>query len=381
MDVYITDVAAFLPNAPVDNEHIEHVLGCIQGIPSRVKRIVLRNNGIRTRHYALDTQTGRLTHSNAQLAAAAVQRLRPYQAYSPEDIACLCCGTTSADLLFPGHALMVLGELGIAECDAVSTHGICISGMTALKHAWMNVALGLSENAVASGSELASSYMRSRFFTGLGQVDTELEKKPILAFDADFLRWMLSDGAGAVFMSSSPNPEGLSLRVEWIENISFAGHLETCQYSGGMKREDGTVAGWRTDEALEAGASGHIFAVKQDIKLLDREIVRTAIDQALMRVVRRHNLSPKDIDWFLPHYSSHYFRDKFFVRMQEMGFEIPEERWFTNLYTKGNTGSAAIYIILEELFHSGRLQKGERLLCFVPESGRFSHCYMLLTVV
>ncbi len=380
MDVYINDVSAFLPNSPVDNEQIEHVLGRIQGVPSRVKKIVLRNNGIVTRHYALDPETGRLTHTNAELAATAITRLIPYPEYTVQDIQCLCCGTTSADLLFPGHALMVLGELGIDECDAVSTHGICISGMTALKHAWMNVSLGLSANAVASGSELASSFMRSRFFTGLGQANADVEKKPILAFDADFLRWMLSDGAGAVFLSRSPNPESLSLRVDWIENISFAGQLDTCQYSGGMKEADGTIRGWRTDEALDAGASGQMFAVKQDIKLLDREIVRTAIDEALMRVVRRHELTPEDIDWFLPHYSSHYFRDKFSSRMREMGFEIPEERWFTNLYTKGNTGSAAIYIILEEIFHSGRLKEGERLLCFVPESGRFSHCYMLLTV-
>jgi len=36
---------------------------------------------------------------------------------------------------------------------------------------------------------------------------------------------------------------------------------------------------------------------------------------------------------------------------------------------------------MEALFKSGKLEKGERLLCFIPESGRFSHCYMMLTVV
>lgn len=46
-----------------------------------------------------------------------------------------------------------------------------------------------------------------------------------------------------------------------------------------------------------------------------------------------------------------------------------------------NIGSASIYIIMEELFKSGKLQKREKLLCFIPESGRFSHCFMLLTVV
>jgi len=134
-------------------------------------------------------------------------------------------------------------------------------------------------------------------------------------------------------------------------------------------------------EGLSEEEYKHIFAVKQDIKLLDREIVRTAIDSALMQTVSKHGLTPKDIDWFLPHYSSHYFRDKFFNRMKELGFEIPESKWFTNLYTTGNTGSAAIYIIMQELFHSGKLQRGEKILCFIPESGRFSHCYMMLTVV
>jgi 3-oxoacyl-[acyl-carrier-protein] synthase-3 len=67
--------------------------------------------------------------------------------------------------------------------------------------------------------------------------------------------------------------------------------------------------------------------------------------------------------------------------MKEIDFEIPYEKWFTNLTTKGNTGSASIYIIMEELFHSGKLKKGQKLLCFIPESGRFSHCYMMLTVV
>jgi 3-oxoacyl-[acyl-carrier-protein] synthase-3 len=65
--------------------------------------------------------------------------------------------------------------------------------------------------------------------------------------------------------------------------------------------------------------------------------------------------------------------------MEKIGFALPYERWFTNLADKGNTGSASIYIILEELFHSGRIQKGQKLLCFIPESGRFSMCYMLLT--
>ena len=52
-----------------------------------------------------------------------------------------------------------------------------------------------------------------------------------------------------------------------------------------------------------------------------------------------------------------------------------------NLYTKGNTGSASIYIMLEELLNSGHLSEGEQVLCVVPESGRFQSCIMLLTAL
>jgi 3-oxoacyl-[acyl-carrier-protein] synthase-3 len=63
------------------------------------------------------------------------------------------------------------------------------------------------------------------------------------------------------------------------------------------------------------------------------------------------------------------------------GFEIPDDRWFTNLPSKGNTGAASIYIILEELMASGRVEPGQRILCFVPESSRFSFAVFQLTAV
>lgn len=383
MDVFINDVSAFLPNEPVTNDAIEDVLGKVNGIGSKAKRIVLNSNQIRQRYYALNPESGRLTHTNARLTAEAIRKLRPYAGFTPDHIQCLCCGTTSPDLMFPGHALMVQGELGLEACEAVTTSGICISGMTAFKYAFMNVAAGLCANAVAAGSELASSYMRARFLTPFYKETTDLETRPERAFDADFLRWMLSDGAGAAFLSPEKNPEknrdGLSLKVDWVEVISFAGRLETCMYAGGVKQADGSVSGWRDIEAISPESMPHRFSVRQDIKLLDRKIVQT-MGSALSSVIRKRALRPDAVDWFLPHYSSDYFRPKFYAEMQRIGFEIPYGRWFSNLSEKGNTGSAAIYIIIEELLHSGRLEPGQKLLCFIPESGRFSHAFVGLTV-
>ena len=389
MEVYINDLSYFLPNEPISNDEIEHVLGKIMNLPSRVKRVVLRNNKIKTRYYAIDPKTGKLTHTNAELVAEAVRKLNPTNNFDVNLIECLCSGTSSPDILLPGHALMVLGELGIPNCEAVSTAGICISGMTAFKYACMNVATGMSKNAVATGSELSSSVLRAKFYSEKSDLDLNIESptedinmnsNPELAFNADFLRWMLSDGAGAAFISNSPNQEGISLKVEWIENVSYAGQYETCQYMGATKLENGKVVGWREYDILSESEREHIMAIKQDIKLLNKNIIHTMINMAFADIVKKKNLRVEDIDWFLPHYSSGYFRDIIYKHLVDIDFEIPYDKWYTNLYEKGNTGSASIYIILEELFKSGNLKKGEKILCLIPESGRFSHCYMMLTV-
>lgn len=380
MEVYITDISVFLPNDPVANDEIEDVLGKIHDVRSRVKSRVLKNNGIRTRYYAIDRKTGELNYTNAQLTAEAVRRLKPYEGFSINDIQCLCCGTSMADLITPGHGLMVAGELKIGPCEIISTAGICLSGITSLKAAYANVALGFSTNAVATGSELASSLLRSNFFEHLPG-DPDFKNHPILTFESDFLRWMLSDAAGAVFLTASKNQDRPSLRVDWIEHVSYAGKLDTCMYAGGHKNEDGTVTGWRQLKSLPEALERNYFALKQDTELLGDHIIRITVNEGLARTMARRNIKASDVDWFLPHYSSEFFRDKVYDAMVETGFEVPYEKWFTNLADKGNTGSASIYVMMEELFHSGKLKEGDKILCYIPESGRFSIAYMLLTVV
>jgi len=380
MPVFINDMAIFMPNAPVPNDDIEKVLGKVDDLASRSRRIVLKTNGIKRRFYALDPHTGALTHSNAQLSAEAVRKLKPYADFQLEQIQCLCCGTASPDLLFPGHALMVQGELGLPPCEAVTAAGICISGMIAFKYAFMNIAMGMSNNAVAVGSEISSSFMRSGFFASPCGNGGNPAKRAALPFDTDFLRWMLSDGAGAAFLSDRPTSDRISLRVDWIDHVSYAGELDVCMYGGGCKDSDGRVTGWRRTDEIMPDEFKHAMAVKQDVRLLDQQIVET-MKRALSDSITKHGLEAHRIDWFLPHYSSQYFREKVFQGLHEIDFEIAYKRWFTNLETMGNTGSASIYIMLCELMHSGRIQTGDTLLCFIPESGRFSHCFMQLTAV
>lgn len=377
---YITGTAVFLPNAPVDNEQIESVLGMIGGKPSRARRIILRSNGIRQRHYAIDPSSGLTTHTNAQLTAEAIRGLAD-SGFNLSDIDCLATGTTRPDQLMPGHGVMVHGELRNPPCDVVSTAGVCASGVTALKYAWMSVLCGLSKNAVATGSELASAGLHARNFEAESTHRVaELETHPEVAFEKDFLRWMLSDGAGSFLIQNQPRAEGLSLRIDWIEILSQADSMEVCMYAGGEKQENGTLKGWQAFPA-EEWTQRSVFTVKQDVRLLNAEVVEATFAKPVRLAMQKYGLRAEDVDYLLPHMSSEYFRNPIAEAIANCGLPVPDEKWFTNLHTRGNTGSASIYIMVDELLRSGRLKHGDRLLCMVPESGRFTGALFHLTAV
>lgn len=377
--VFINRISAFLPHDPVGNEQMEERLGLVGGKPSRARKLVLKRNGIQQRHYAIDPQTGAPSMNNAQISAAAVRGLLG-PGFALADVDCLVAGTASPDQVMPGHGVMLQGELGNPPCEVVTTAGICLCGMTALKYAWLSVASGESKNAVACGSELASSLMLARNFDAEYESRVEqLQSQPEIAFEKDFLRWMLSDGAGAVWLQGQPNARGLSLRIDWIDVLSFADSMPPCMYAG-AEMQDGQLQGWSRFDG-EARNRLSVMAIKQDVKLLNENIVKFTVEETLKRIMARRDLRVADIDYFLPHYSSEYFRERLAEGLANIDLPIPQQRWFTNLTSKGNTGAASIFIMLEELFNSGALRSGQRLLCYVPESGRFSSAFMQLTVV
>ena len=360
---------------------MESILGEIGGRPSRAKKLILRSNKIKSRYYAIDPDTGHASHNNTELTAEAIRSLQQ-MGCDLDKLSLLACGTTLPDQLMPNHALMVQGELQLPPCEAVATSGICLSGIMALKYAYLSIKAKETTNAIATGSENVSSLMRGYLFkkeAKTGEEQLKQNKKEI-AFEKDFLRWMLSDGAGAVWMSDQPLQEGISLRIDWIKQTSYAGELPTCMYSGAEKEAGGKLNGWR-NFLPQAWMDHSVFAIKQDVKLLNKKIIEYTVSKPLQTLVDDKLVQADKIDWFLPHYSSAYFRDKVYDGIVTADCDIPQERWFSNLSTKGNTGSASIYIILDELFHSGKLRKGETLLCYIPESGRFSTAFMHLTVV
>lgn len=370
-----------LPNDPVPNDRIEQVLGRVSGRGFRAKNIVLKNNGIENRHYALDPRTGKSTHTNARITAEAVQGLVRESGIAPQRIEGLACGTSTPDHLFPPHAAMVQGELGWPLMETVSTSGVCCSGVAAWKHAYLAVRSGTARNYVAAGSERVSPLLRAERFEKTANKDPDgnaPERLPHAAFSRDFLRWMLSDGAGAFLLEDQPRSGRSCLKIEWMDILSRAGQLPPCMMLGGIPNAPGRPVSWMDAPPEHCIRDGY-FQITQDIRLLEKHIVSCVIGKAFDRIVRKRKIRPEDIHWFLPHYSSEYFREKLFEGLNMAGFLIPQKNWFTNLRQKGNTGAASIFVMLDELFRSGKIAAGERILCMIPESSRFSVAYVLLS--
>lgn len=376
-NVYITRSAKFLPNEAISNDEMEDYLGKINQLPSKARRIVLRNNGIKKRYYVVDKQQ-KIHFTNAELTAEAIKNLFDEQVTS-QDIQVLSVGTSTPDQLLPSHASMVHGLLKNPTVELNSSSGICCSGMNALKFAYLSVLAGTAENAVSSGSECVSPWMLNKRFDEEIENLKELEQQPVIAFRKEFLRWMLSDGAAAFLLQNKPNENSISLKIEWMESYSFAHEIEACMYAGADKNEEGDLIPWQqftNDDWLRKS----IFSIKQDVKILDEFILVKGVE-SMLDALRKHEISVEEIDYFLPHISSMYFKDKLYDSFKNAGFEIPADKWFLNLDQVGNVGSASIYLMVEELMNSGKLKTGDRILLSVPESGRFSYAYAYLTVV
>ena len=377
-NVYINNIQKYMPNEPVFNDEIEDYLGFIGGKKSKARKIVLRSNGIKRRFYVLEKGTQKALYSNAQLTANAIRKLEN-ENFKLDELECLSCGTTSPDQLMPNHALMVHGELKLDEIEVLSAAGICLSGVNALKYVYYAIKCDEIKSGVSTGSETASMLLCAKNFEEESKNLKVLEQNPQIAFEKDFLRWMLSDGAGAILLQNKANKDKISLKIDWIDTLSYAGEMPVCMYSGGEVLEN-SFFGWRNYSQNQVQEKS-LLSVSQDVKLLNENIVEYTVVKPLRKILKKRDITVNEIDYFLPHYSSEFFKEKLYAGLKEVGFEIPYEKWFTNLTKFGNTGSASIYIILEELFNSGKLNKGEKLLCYVPESGRFSTAFMLLEVV
>lgn len=364
MQCFITQTGSFLPGSPIENGEIEKYLGSLDG-EENVKKTVLRMNGIERRHYAQD-ENQQPTFDVYQLACEAiVDCLKMRTLDSPESeasISCLTAGTTYAPLGGPGLCSILHDKLQskrlINDAVEIGSHaGICTSAAAALVSSIRAVKAGEHRAALCVGTEHPSSALKAEAINPIDDRDQHADLRQSQWFMSVFLRFMLSDGAGAFLLEHEPKPKGVSLKVNWTHSRSFAHVAPLC-----MKLENQGVM------------------LSQDISILAQHLVPTA-RKFTASAMKQNGDSLDTYKMVLPHLSSFFFRRKMERVMQEFSKTSDPVPYWTNLATAGNTGSASIYIMLDHFLRQNTIENGDRLLLFIPESGQFNYVMVSLTAV
>ncbi|WP_237064185.1 MULTISPECIES: 3-oxoacyl-[acyl-carrier-protein] synthase III C-terminal domain-containing protein [Microbulbifer] len=373
-NVFITGSGSFLPGLPVDNREMEGRIGLLGPHSRRLKSATLRQNGIRQRHYAIGAG-GDYLFTNAEMAARAVEAACDRGRVDSSSLDYLAASTTQGDMLVPGHACAVHGELGNGALELGSFQSVCASSMMAIKSAYLGVKAGEHRRAAACGSEFSSRWFQPGFYDSVDFSTMGTGE----AFQYEFLRWTLSDGAGALLMETEPQPGVPCLRIDWIEQKSFAHRFPSCMSAGSSPGPDGNHRPWAHFGSPAGAIEGAAFPLRQDFTLLE-QMFPVWVGYYL-EVLERREIDPARVKYFLPHYSARALGERMKQLLASAGAMIPEERWRNHQDQVGNVGSASIFLLLDRLLREEQLQEGDRVLCFVPESGRCLAAFMCLTVV
>lgn len=374
MDAYVTAGGQYLPGPPIGTAEMGAYIGHLSDRSDRLGRMVLRQNGIKTRHYAIRPD-GTTEWTLAKLAAEAARNCLSKAEIDAAEIGLLATATTQNDLMVPGLASGVHHALGLPPLEIASHQSVCGSSMMALKNAALQVQAGEHRAALALGAEFSSRYFRPGFYLGTADIDDAGE----LPGDGEFLRWTLSDGAAALIIEPKPARHRLSLKIDWISIRSFADRFVPCMTGGAVRQADGTMKPWSHFASIGEAAQAGAFQLRQDVDALHRMLPVWVGE--LMRLIDEGRVDPRKVDHFVCHYSAKSLREEMVRLATRAGCMIDEERWFTNLAAKGNVGAASLFLLLDDLLDDPRLKPGQQVLVAVPESGQCLMGYAGMTVV
>jgi 3-oxoacyl-[acyl-carrier-protein] synthase III len=96
------------------------------------------------------------------------------------------------------------------------------------------------------------------------------------------------------------------------------------------------------------------------LRMQGREVFRFAVGaiaEVIDDTLKAYDLTPNDIDWFVPHQANKRILDG---TAKKLG--IPPEKIVMTLEKHGNTSAASIPLALDTAIHDGRLKKGDMVL-------------------
>ena len=283
--------------------------------------------GVRQRHLMKNETT-------ATMATEAAKRAVENAGIKPEEIDVIVVSTVSSNLILPNTACFVQEQIGAINAFCFDINTACTGFMMAYNTVQSYINSGLVKTALIIGAE------------GLSRIVDWSDRGTCILF---------GDGAGAAIVKAS---EAAVFKTV-MKSDGRKGSALTC-YNGFAARPRKIF----TEEKQEIS---DIYEKMNDQESLDtfvkmdgQEIFRFAVKEVpkcINELMEKMNITSDDVDMFVLHQANLRICQGIAKRLKISMDKVP-----TNVSEYGNTSSACIPILLDELFRAGKLKKGDKII-------------------
>lgn len=306
----ICGTGAYVPSCIMDNHDIARLVDTSD-------EWIRERTGVVRRHI-IDGDT------TVSMACEAGKRALADAGISAEEVDLILVSTISSNVILPGTACEVQKSLGAVHATCFDIGGAACSGFVlAYNTAVAYMASGMYETVLVIGSE------------SLSNLTDWSDRSTCILF---------GDGAGAVVLKRCE----ARLYRPVTHSDGARGEALTCR-----SRHDvnGLTSGIEAGRLMERS-----YFMQMDGQAVFKFAVKR-VPEVIREVLTLNQTAQKDIDWFILHQANKRIVEAVAKRLDE-----PMRKFPTNLEEYGNTSSASIPILLDEMKRKGELKSGQKLV-------------------
>jgi 3-oxoacyl-[acyl-carrier-protein] synthase-3 len=258
-----------------------------------------------------------------------------------KEIEFIVFATITPDYFFPGSGMLMQRELGLQGIPALDIRNACSGFIYALSVADNFIKAGMYKTVLVVGSEIQSSALDK---TTAGR-NTNV---------------IFADGAGAMIVQASEDKDHGILSTHLYADGDHAEELYV--KDPGSSRKVRLSRDIIDGDSFKAHMNGN-FVFKHAVVRF-QEVINEALET--------NNYTIDDLDLLIPHQAN--LRISQFVQRK---LNLPDNKVFNNIMTRGNTTAASIPLALSEAWQLGKIKDGS-LVCLSAFGSGFTWASALI---